>query len=80
MLLSLCFHRALREEMFAREGRSFWLDTAGKKLIIGAMNDYLAEVVQLNGKRRSRLVHIQEDCHNLAQRMLAEAKGEDGPL
>ena len=80
VLLSLCFHRALREDMFAREGRSFWLDTAGKKLIIGAMNDYLAEVVQLNGKRRSRLVHIQEDCYNLAQRMLAEAKGEDSPL
>lgn len=70
VLLSLCFHHAIGIEMFSRKKNGYWLEIPGKQLIIGAMNDYLAEVKQMNGKRRSRMVHIQDECYALAKTML----------
>lgn len=74
VLLQLCFRRMLKREMFSVEGtpEAYWLEDSGKRLVIPAMNDYLEEVVQLNQKRRSRLVHLQDDAHRLAQYLLDE--------
>ncbi len=70
VLLSLCLKHAIGLEMFSRRRNGYWLETLGKQLVIGSMNNYLEEVVQMNKRRRSRLTHLQEECHGLAKTML----------
>ncbi len=77
VLLPLCFRRAISADMFSESKGGLWLETEGKRVIIAAMSDYLQTVVQYRGKRRTRLVHLQEDCQSLAQDILAgEVPGE----
>ncbi|MEZ4826338.1 MAG: CRISPR-associated endonuclease Cas1 [Bacteroidia bacterium] len=71
VVLQLCFRQVLGEEMFGKKNGGLWLETLGKKVVITAMNDYLAEVVQYNHRRRSRLQHMQEDAHALAKHILS---------
>lgn len=69
--LQLCFRRLLEEDFFNKNDKgAYWLEHSGKKVVVQAFNDYLEEVVQMNGKRRSRLTHIQDDAHRLAQLFL----------
>ncbi len=70
VLLQLCFRKALDDTMFSTRPKGLWLETSGKKIVIGSMNDYLETVIQYKRKRRSRLVHLQEDCHELAKYIL----------
>lgn len=46
---------------------SFWLETLGRRVIIQSMNDYLDEVVDIEGVRRSRITHVSYYCKKLAQ-------------
>lgn len=68
--MQLCFRRLLQREMFEVENEGYWLADSGKKIVIPAMNDYLETVIQKDGKRRSRAVHLQEDMHHVAQYLL----------
>jgi CRISPR-associated protein Cas1 len=72
VLLKLCFRKMLDPSMFSQRKGGLWLETEGKRITILAMNDFLNEVIQLNGKRRSRLVHLQEDAHGFAKIILEE--------
>lgn len=46
---------------------SCWLESLGRKIIIQSLNDYLDEVVELDGLRRSREVHMFLFIQNFAQ-------------
>lgn len=76
--LQLCFRRMLKRPMFSVEEDTggYWLEDAGKKLVIPAMNDYLEEVIQLHQKRRSRLTHLQDDAHRLARLLLQDEEDD----
>lgn len=46
---------------------SHWLESLGRRILIQSMNDYLDEVVTINGAQRSRLTHISIFAQDLAQ-------------
>lgn len=44
----------------------YWLSQTGKRILIQGMNDYLHEVVQVDGISRSRLIHMELEAQGLA--------------
>ena len=50
-----------------RPDGSYWLETLGRRIIIQSLNDYLDELIELNGLSRSRETHISLYAQNLAQ-------------
>ncbi len=48
----------------------YWLNALGRRVLIQGMNDYLSEVIALNGLSRSRSTHLELDAQALAQRVL----------
>lgn len=70
VLMQLCFRRLLTPGMAAYQQGGYWMEAEGKRLLATAFNDYLAEVIDCNRRRRSRLTHIQDDAHELAQQLL----------
>lgn len=61
---------AFIEECFTKENNICYLDTLGKRIVIQSLNDYLAEIITINSRERSRLTHIQEEAHKLANLFL----------
>lgn len=70
VLMQLCFRRLLTPNMAIFQQGGYWMESDGKRLLATAFNDYLAEVIDHNHRRRSRLTHIQDDAHELAQQLL----------
>ncbi|WP_448518904.1 CRISPR-associated endonuclease Cas1 [Rhodoflexus sp.] len=70
VLMQLCFRRLLTPSMAIYQQGGYWMEPDGKRLLATAFNDYLAEVIDYNHRRRSRLTHIQDDAHELAQQLL----------
>jgi CRISP-associated protein Cas1 len=50
-----------------RSDGSCWLETLGRRVLIQSVNDYLDEVVEMNGASRSRDTHIKLYAQSLAQ-------------
>lgn len=46
---------------------SYWLETLGRRVLIQSLNDYLDEVIDMNGLLRSRETHIILYAQSLAQ-------------
>ncbi len=72
MVVHLCFARALEENMFtsSEDGKALLLNRAGKRLVIPAFQEYLEQVVDWRGRRRSRGVHITLAAQDFAQYLL----------
>jgi CRISPR-associated protein Cas1 len=69
VVVSLCLQQVMEEAFFTiNEQGDYWLASEGKRILIQSMNDYLDEIVGINGKSRSRNVHLELDCQALAQR------------
>jgi len=69
VVVNLCFQQVMQKEFFTVNDKGdYWLASEGKRILIQSMNDYLDEVVGINGKSRSRTVHLELDCQALAQR------------
>ncbi|MEK6482151.1 CRISPR-associated endonuclease Cas1 [Catalinimonas sp. 4WD22] len=69
VVVNLCLQLVMEKEFFSiNERGDYWLASEGKRILIQSMNDYLEEVVGINGKSRSRNVHLELDCQALAQR------------
>ncbi len=79
IVLQLAYRRLFEPELFDPEPHSggHYLNTAGKKLFIPAIRDYLLQHIDRNGKRRSRLTHLQDEMYALARRIEAIAEPED---
>jgi CRISP-associated protein Cas1 len=70
----LLMQEVIFDDFFDQEQGQFWLNSLGKRLLIGAMNDYLAEVVMLASPgheplSRSREQHLVLDAQRLASRL-----------
>lgn len=61
---------AFIEECFTKQNEVCYLDGLGKRIVIQSFNDYLAEIITINAKERSRLTYIQEEAHKLARLFL----------
>ena len=44
-----------------------WLENLGRRIIIQSINDYLNEIIEMNGLSRTRETHIQLYAQSLAQ-------------
>ena len=61
------------EECFRiEEGGAYFLDGLGKRILIQSVNDYLAEVIKLNGLERSRGEHINIAAQKIARFFLKQ--------
>lgn len=69
VVMELCRQEALTPDCFVTEPATgaVLLEAFGKRMLIQAVNDYLAEIIELNGLQRSRLVHIELQQQALAQ-------------
>lgn len=62
----LCIQEVIFEEFFDVENGQYWLNTNGKRILIQSFNDYLNEIVPIEGLSRSRQNHMQLDAQRLA--------------
>ncbi len=53
-----------------KEDGTHWLDYLGKRVVITSFNDYLSEIITINGLPRSRDEHIHIYARQLAQNIL----------
>lgn len=69
VVIQLCMAEAIPEEAFDQENpeAALLLGPLAKRILIQSVNDYLGEIIQLNGKPLSRIAHIEEDMHRLAK-------------
>jgi CRISPR-associated protein Cas1 len=65
----LLAQQVVTDEFYSvREDGSYWLEPLGRRVLIQSLNDYLEEVVTLNGSQRSRLTQISLYAQSLAQK------------
>ncbi|MCF8222302.1 MAG: CRISPR-associated endonuclease Cas1 [Bacteroidales bacterium] len=68
VVLTLIIQEAIDEECYSvKEDGSYWLEGLGKRILIQSLNDYMEEIITLNGLERSRLNHIQMFAHSVAK-------------
>lgn len=69
VVIQLCLAEAFPLEAFDQENpkSALLLGPLAKRILIQSVNDYLGEVILLNGKSLSRMSHIDEDMHKLAK-------------
>lgn len=70
VVIQLCAQDAMNDECFIQKDNGIWLDGLGKRILIQSVNDYLSEIIKINGLERSRVEHIQQYAHQLAQYFL----------
>lgn len=69
VVCKLCMEQVIFPDFFEIKEESYWLDRPAKQILITSLNDYLAEIVELRQLRRSRVVHIELDAQQFANRL-----------
>ncbi len=64
----LCQDIMTEEHYSVRSDGSYWLETLGRRVLIQSINDYMDEVIEENGLKRSRATQIGLYVQNLAQK------------
>ncbi|MCH7402129.1 CRISPR-associated endonuclease Cas1 [Belliella kenyensis] len=69
VVIQLCLAEAFPLEAFDQEkpDTALLLGPLAKRILIQSVNDYLGEIILLNGKSLSRISHIDDDMHKLAR-------------
>ena len=70
VVFSLCIQEVIDEDCYSIKNGAYWLENLGRRILIQSINDYLDEVIRMNGKERSRAVHIDLYSQGLAQKFL----------
>ncbi len=70
VVFSLCMQEVIDEDCYSIKEGSYWLENLGRRILIQSVNDYLDEIIPMNGLERSRAVHIDLYAQNLAQKFL----------
>lgn len=68
VVFTLVSQNILTDEFYSvKSDGSYWLEALGRRILIQSLNDYLDEVILLNGVSRSRETHIFLRAQSLAQ-------------
>jgi CRISPR-associated protein Cas1 len=68
VVYSLISQNFINDEFYSiKSDGSYWLESLGRRIIIQSLNDYLDELIIINGVSRSRENHIIMYSQNLAQ-------------
>ncbi len=71
VVIRLLMESAINEDCVSiKSDGSYWLEALGKRILIQSVNDYLDEIIPLNGLHRSRATHIDLYARDLAQKIL----------
>ena len=75
VVIQLCRQQAIPEDCFSFEPHTgaCRLEALAKRILIQSVNDYLAEIINLDGKDRSRQTHIDLQAQQLAQFFLKQS-------
>lgn len=74
VVIELARQEVLHEDSFEDREGGVWLEGLGKRILIQSVNDYLGEIIPMNGLDRSRQTHIELEAHALAQLFLKYRK------
>lgn len=66
VIIHLALQEALPDDCFDYGDKGIMLQGLGKRIVIQSVNDYLAEIINLNGVDRSRGEHMLRDARKLA--------------
>ena len=70
VVMKLLLQKAIKADCYSiRDDGSYWLEDLGRRILIQSVNDYLDEVIQMDGVNRSRLNHISLYAQKLATRV-----------
>lgn len=67
VVINLAKQEIIDADCYVVTDGNYWLETQGKRILIQSVNDYLEEIVMMNGISRSRAFHIELYSQNLAQ-------------
>lgn len=71
VVISLVMQGAIDDACYSQKADgSVWLEGLGKRILIQAINDYLEELILLQGLQRSRATHINLYAQSLAQKFM----------
>lgn len=69
VVFSLLMQKAVSDEHYSiRQDGSCWLEALGRRILIQSINDFLEEVVDKDGLKRSRMTQINLYAQELAQK------------
>jgi CRISP-associated protein Cas1 len=74
VVLQLSISESIPADAFDRhpDSGAVLLGSLARRILIQSVNDYLGEIVTIEGKPMSRLAHIEADAHRLAKTFLKE--------
>lgn len=68
VVYTLLAQKVVTDEFYSvREDHSYWLEPLGRRVLIQSINDYLDEIINIDGTQRSRLTQINLYAQSLAQ-------------
>jgi CRISPR-associated protein Cas1 len=68
VVFMLAIQNIIGEEYYStKPDASCWLEGLGRRVLVQSLNDYLGEVIPIQGMERSRMTHIDLYTQNLAQ-------------
>lgn len=65
MVIQLCIQELILPDHICEESGGIWLQQEGRQLLISTFNDYLAEIVEMDGNVIKRQAHINLYRSNL---------------
>lgn len=69
VVVQLLSQRVITDEHYSvRSDGSYWMEALGRRILIQSVNDYLDEVIDVDGLSRSRLTQISLYAQRLAQK------------
>lgn len=69
VVVQLLSQRVITDEHYSvRPDGSYWMEALGRRILIQSVNDYLDEVIDVNGQSRSRLTQMALYAQRLAQK------------
>lgn len=70
VVIHLAIQDAFNEDCFVYKNEACYLEGLGKRILVQSVNDYLAEIIKINGQERSRSYHIDLYSQKLAKLFL----------
>lgn len=70
VVYNIACQEVITDEYYSvREDKSYWLENLGRRVLIQSLNDYLEDIVTIDGLKRSRITQIQLYAQRFAQRL-----------
>ncbi|MDO5760492.1 MAG: CRISPR-associated endonuclease Cas1 [Bacteroidota bacterium] len=70
VVYNIACQEVITDEYYSiKEDGSYWLENLGRRVLIQSLNDYLEDVVMIDGLQRSRVTQIQLYAQRLAQKL-----------